>query len=501
MSITIRRSLFLSAVLVTTVSAAGPPASAQITPSVRRGMASALANGMSFDPLERTGDDLLFIKAPLDQQHAPPAWSTTLFQSGPNYALDVMFPGIDDVIEIDAHSTGNDVIPPLDENGIPIVSNRSSWLAITVSVDNFAQGLPQSNIRRRRNVTGPSRSSTGGDLITYYFYGSQGLDPTLVDSTLIEQPSEAMRFDDDEDIDAFDWGLGVNRHSPTASTIFFPRINEYFFSIAQSCVAAVNTGTANKFALDSLNNEVPANAATVYWMSWDAVNGWDQPREYRPAGHLGLVVGVDDLDALAVDLGMGTTVFSTQLVTGRSQLQVHDYSRGVFPLRNELNMRTTTSAGSRDETDNINAACVIDPEAGVFDTVMGVPTSRLGIAPTSTMGISVTPEPDGPSSSDVVGVEPSALLIQTTGWGAADATAASVTFAVCYDYNRNAPWPYGNWNVVGTVARDALEDVTEFAYTIPQAASGLEIAVSALLSDAVSGSVLAESWVSELRVP
>ena len=188
-----------------------------LAPSRRGGFAGALAHAHY---LSNPSSQVLapFIKEPGNQTSDPLQWSQQSYPGGPDYDLNTMFPGIAALVEINGHSTGNDDIPEwedkLDGSRGPKLS-QIGWMQIAVSVNNSAQGLPGSVIRRRTNFSPPKRNTPGAELIGYYFSESTGIDPSLPGVSLLEQSSEAIGFSampptlPDQDISALDWGLGV----------------------------------------------------------------------------------------------------------------------------------------------------------------------------------------------------------------------------------------------------------------------------------------------------
>ncbi len=479
--------------------AAASTAHAQINPNNRQGPGSALAAGLSLDV--PAGQERTLVKAPGNQLSPPTQWQRSQFQYGPDFSLQAMFSALAADIEIDAHSTGNDVIPKLDAQGVPHLtrSGQESWLGVVVSMGAHqsgadAQGLPGSNVERARNSGRSNRS----DLFSFYFDESSWIHPTLRGTALVEQSREDLGFPSGgtEDIDALDFGLGVTSFAgATTPSLFFSRRGDFFFSVTPACVP--NLGS--KFALNGNAQEVPADPGVVYHITWSPALGWSpKPSIYRTLDELGLDDG-DDLDALAVDMGNDTTVFSTQLVAGRSQLLVHDVARGNghTELQNHptptTKAKTTTKIGSIDDTDDIDAVCIYDPRELALGTHMGTPTGWADLTGVGQpLGISITRA----ESISEDGRE--ALLIQTTGWGGTTPSNAQVFLWISADYDPLLPWSNATWHLVDTTGkpRRLAENATEFIIDIPPNVSMPGLAFMTVLV----GAGVEASWISQVNL-
>ena len=383
------------------------PALAQAVPNhvmpwTRRGAASVLANGLSVRSGSTT--EATLVKPPRDQASPPVEW---VFDGGTDYSLEKMFPADHDVIEIDAHSTGNEIIPATDGDGIPNVLESPRWLALSISVRDGAIGSDGSWYEVRRNAG----LSNGADVVSYYFEGSEGINPALVGSTVVEQGTEDLGYPGTgaEDVDALDFGLGVMTLSPgVASEMFFTNESEYYFSVSNACVPLLSS----PFAVDNTvvaGQPVDANGATIYVVRWTPGQGgggsWSFPEVYRSATQLDLDVAVDDIDAIAVDRTTleQPVIFSTQ-PSDSSQLLIHHYNQdltafvGPETLRNESGAEVTAILGA-DDVDDVDAVCGFDPEPGSYDRLMGTPR---GPAVGNPPGMSMTRGVFGEQQVDVL---------------------------------------------------------------------------------------------------
>jgi len=472
-------------------------AEAQTVPSSsRRGLASALAAGLSSPPSDRlsSGGQLLpervLIKAPLDQATPPAAWSLTGMGTGsPQYSMDAMFgPAQAALIEIDAQSIGSDIIPQVDSSGQPDLSGAMSWMGVVVSYDNEATGQVGSNIQRRRQLPSTRRTSPGADLHSHYLAGSTGLSPTLVGRTMVEIPSEALGYSAtaDDDPDALDFGLGVLHHAQATSTLVFFQSNaDYYFSVSPASADALNDLTGGSFAQGT-----PAHPATIYRISWDG-SAWSAPVVHLDYATLELGAA-DDVDGLAVDPGSGSVIFSTQVALGRSQLQAYHANVGRVSLRDGNGALVSVRLGGVDDTDNIDAVCVLDPHAGEFGTHVGTPDRWLAMLPDNKeLGISVTQH--RPAGASV-----GSALVQVTG---PDLPQASVmVLYASLDYDPRLPWTSATWVPLGLpVAQAPGQQVSEFELALAQGMVLPEVSVVGVLVDA-QGAPLATSWMSRLRI-
>jgi hypothetical protein len=365
-----------------------PLASAQIGGSQPQGLASGLASGMSLEAVNRIGLETTWVKAPLDQSKPPPAWDPADFPNSPDYSIQGLFGSLAPLVELDAHSTGNDLIAPLTASGVPNLEDFDLWLGVVASVTNGALGQQGSFIDERRQAT-IGRTTPGADLLSFYFEESTGIHPSLLGTTFIEQASEDIGFQGDEDVDGLDFALGVLSHSQRIHpTLLFPFVGSFFFSLEPGCVDAVNNATAGSFALDG-STWVEADAATIYEVTWSATTGqWSTRSVYLGPDDLGLDADNDDVDAVAVNIGVGTVIFSTQVVPGRSQLQVYDPAQGVFALRDAGDNLTTERLGAIDDTDDVDAVTWAPRRT----------PSTSGTSPTTTRGSrSPAPGADFPS--------------------------------------------------------------------------------------------------------
>lgn len=387
-----------------------------ISPFVRRGPTSVLATGMSVRKETRAlgVPESTFIKDPGDQVVPPHPWGGVPVTGG-QYAMDLMFPVLYPVMELDAHSTGNDIIP----TNAGVLTVNFSWAGALISVSNEAVGTPGNGwIDARAAGVYSSRITPGADLAAHYVEGSIGINEDLAGSTVISQLSEHIGFQGDEDIDGFDLALGVIPSSAdAASTLFFTRDDEFYFSVTPECAQQLS---GIPFALEKTGGAyVEADPVTVYQLRWDVVSQtWGEPSVFHTAADLQLDPNTDNVDALAVSDGYyRATAYSTQPFPGRSQLMVYEEGSagpGVYPIQSGGKLLTSAyhlrTEPEYDESDDVDAICFIDPEAYTYGTLLGTPLAATTNKP---VGLGATCTGIGKFKVQVTGFKPKSHPVKT----------------------------------------------------------------------------------------
>ncbi len=330
------------------------------------------------------------LKNPGDQQTAPAAWSDPgQNASTPDYSLQAMFgTAVASVITIDAHSTGNGVIPRHDGSGAPIITNN--WMGVTISIANnggstigSGSGLPGSFWDFEEQV---HSDSAGALLVTYYMKQSLGLANGLAGMPIIESSRIDLGLDVDtsHDLSAVDYGVGVVTFDDPPSNVFFSNDVEYYFSVSSAAAGSLPNPFAHDPRVAGAGANVPANGVDVYRITWTPGGaGWSDPEIYVN----GLTLGLDptsELDGLEVDPSNGTIIFSASVdssfdgsVSGPiSQLMIYQTFLGSSAtefssraLKDKMNngntRRVTKRAGLGDNgqanDDEIDGVCTIDP--------------------------------------------------------------------------------------------------------------------------------------------
>ncbi len=356
----------------------------------QNGPSSVLAGGISLhENAPGAFQDEMLLKRPQSTGHAE-LYTTRHTESVTDYTLQALFPDYHDVIEIDAHDSGNGMIPNLSVTAVdanaPDLAAIHSWLELVVSYDNDAVGLPGSLIEQRRSMT-QGRNTPGADLIGYMFANSIGLDPQVTGHTFMEQRAEILGFNGNEDVDAFDFGIGVVTYAQeTQRSTLFTCQTAYYFSLSPDCVAHVNNRAQSMSTTFALGG-VSADPVTIYLILWDG-NAWSDPAvAYTPEMlQLDPAAG-DNVDALALDASRDNVIFSTQLRPDISQLRLLDYDpianppgAKVVDLGDGQGGLATHRLGSNDDSDDLDSACVVDPEAHMLASHMGAPVDLTGSA-------------------------------------------------------------------------------------------------------------------------
>jgi hypothetical protein len=460
-------------------SASSSVARAQTAPA-QRGLASSLAATLSLGDAGRGAAEATLAKAPGNQSNAPGTWGTQSFTFVNDLSLSALFGARASLVEIDAHTSGNDFIPNLGDNGEPILTQ--SWLSLIVSVDNQSQGTEGSLIRRA--ATGGRQP--GADLIGYYFWGSQGIDSQLVDRTVLEQTRADLGFQSTtREVDALDFGSAVlafargSRVSP-----LFTRQGDYFFSLTKQSAANLP-----KFATSGLDT-VDADGATIYGVTMGA-SGWGTPYVYLSANTLGLDPAVDETDALAIDPSNGVVVFSTARdvkATYSDQLLAYQAGKGVKPLKNGRGDLVVDKI-DLDDLDDVDGLCIIDPESNQLATHLGTPQGSIPYGPVP-MGISAT------RSGDLSTPGFDWLHVQATGWGSGDPDPATVQFWWTIDDTRIAP-ENASWSALSPfLPRQPEEEALGFSVQIPSDLNQPNVSIVAVQIN--SQGILLSSFITRL---
>ncbi len=381
----------------------------------------------------------------------------------PDFTMSGLFPDYWDVLEIDAQSSGNATIHDVAESSNPPhpdLSGAQGWMELIISVDNDSLGTPGSLIANRV-AQSSGRSTPGSDLFGFFQEGSTGVHSSLPGRTLLEVSAERFGFTNEEDMDAFDFGIGLLSLDPTHEPDSFFRFkNQFFFSLSPDCVVAVNARAAllgKPFAQPG----GPADPASIYVVRRE--NGvWGTPEVYMEASVLELDPLMDNVDGLEVDPVRENVVFSTQPHPLRSQLRYLDFdSKASVPVRNLSDLGdgggglASHRLGSSEDTDDIDAVCIIDPKVvnkkvRLTPAFPGVQTLSL----TGSPNLATLPVPDESQASTQLGIPTDAptkfsnpvpiglsvtrswspsghqLHFQATGFGEAPPSAGVISFFI-----------------------------------------------------------------------
>jgi hypothetical protein len=258
-------------------------------------------------------------------------------------------------LDVDALSIGLDWIPNDGTGTIAIPTGN--WAAVTWSVRRSTVGAPGSLIAREA----ANADGAAGDIFCYVFPPS-ALPAALVgvpfraqDSTEISIATPGLRAN----IDAHDLYVGlIYKENPQLAALLPPPT--VFFSVTAATMAAI----------PAVWGPPPLrNGATVFSTTWvPATSSWTAPIVAMTPGSLGLS-DLEDLDALAVDLGHGRVVFSTDPalpppspLPPRNPLLYSNLGSGtnvtlVMPGGGPVSVVLGLGSGA----DDIDGVCFVDP--------------------------------------------------------------------------------------------------------------------------------------------
>lgn len=480
---------------------AGFVACAHAQSNLPGGPSRALASGVSLDraPLSSASDWTLLSEpnfgAPTESLLTPHAGATV------DYRIQAILPEYADLVQIDAHSSGNALIPDSDPLGphpnTPDLPDEDAWLEILVSFTNSSAGLPGSHLAYRNSLSN-GRSTPGADILGFFLPESTGVPSQLVDRPLIEQMAEDHGFLGDEDIDAFDLGIGVITFAQQQQRVtLFPNGSSFYFSLHPSCIQAVNQRAASLATTFTTDGE-SADACSIYETTWLG-SGWSAPSVLWSAADLGLSPeSGDNVDALEVDVDLANLVFSTQPVAGRSQLQFLD-AEPMTPVIHYLGDLGDGAGGllaqrlgSNDDGDDIDAACIVDPEVNLLSSHLGLALDSQDSQPGELAALSVTQGvrengEDAVYLSATVPFKESPTFVVFSGTPQPDWPLPLV------------PVPPSFWTKFAAVKLSDADRTSRASMTLPPSSFHLAFGFRADFYDGSGASVL-ESWTSWLTI-
>ena len=373
------------------------------------------------------GNDENLLKPVGDQTAVPsaPALPLNPDPNTPVWRLDAMFDPADlPLIDIDGMSTGNDLIHVNPVTGQVDAAVGQAWAALTFSVTKDAVGATNSWVASRSSSSGGP--GVGGDVLSYFFEDSVGIEPRLLGENFMEQRAEDMGHDPAGELDALDFFAPLlTMNGGSSAPVFFVNQDQFYFTVTSASAAALGP---------DFFDAGPPSGASILRMTWDPALGtngdWTSPTVIRTPSDLDLIhPDTDEVDALGYNPAQGTVLFSTKVdanYPGRSQLQVH------FPgAQNVLDVTRSTGGGTGSgpmygglritDTDDIDAICGIDPESGNFSAFIGTPENHFSYGASKYISLSVSRDTESPGAPDYG-------VIQLSGWGEYVPTASKVTF-------------------------------------------------------------------------
>ena len=213
------------------------PLSAKQTPA-GAGPFSPLANGISLDDSSQM--DYVRIKAVGDQTVFPPPAQTPPVVVGvpavPDYSFTALFGALAPLVEIDAMSTGNDLLF-VDSTGQLDVSQR--WAAMTYSVTHDSPLNDPGN--PLTGQTGP-----GAHMFSHIFSGSQWIFQGLLGQTQVAQSPQNMGLDQAGDVipelDGMDFAVPlITMNQGTSGGLLFVNEIEFYFSVTRASASQLQS--------------------------------------------------------------------------------------------------------------------------------------------------------------------------------------------------------------------------------------------------------------------
>jgi hypothetical protein len=378
-------------VLCLTGLALAPTASGQ---SSKRGPLSALGQGFTL-----RGDPVLRHKPPGDQVALPPSFAAPAGLSlYPDYRIETLFGAAHaPSIEIDAVSSGNDLIPVEFLDSDYVVQPAQAPLSFVVMQVSLKHGpLPgATGVVGARLQSSPG--GVGGDVFSYWFRGNTGVEPEAIDKAYLVAGAEHMGIPG-SDLSGLDTSMALIVESNAAGSPFFPHTDAFYFSLTPDAAAYVRqnwSALSSAFAQNVDASDI--QAATVFharWMYW--LSSWDRIEVTFTPDDLGLS-NEDDIDAVAYSkYTPHMLVYSLPYDPAhpqRSQVQVGFRGFGGGPghshdLKANDGLTIEQKLGIPNGGD-IDAVCGVDPEESL-DPWLGTPYAPFAFSrPPAAIGLSV----------------------------------------------------------------------------------------------------------------
>jgi len=362
--------------LLLSLAAAAPT---QVGTEFERGPFAAMAHDLSLR--QQTGA-MVLVRKPVGDASAPPALPSQPLEDEPDFRPQTLFGPALPYVDVDAMSTGNDLLPIHPVTGDLDPGRNGGWMALTFSVTSGTVDTAEGVVRQRS--LRPERA--GADLFGYFLRDSNadpaslGIPIELIDKVFLQQGNEhigiASTQQNQADMDAHDAYMPWLAIGPLPEDLGFVRTRtDFFFSVTPASAALLESQRGGTLA-----NWLPASTmrpGDVYRLTWN--NGqWSTPSVFRTA--VELVDNPDaDVDALAIDLfvagGLGQAVlFST--VGDPVQLRLQPPNGPVREARTPIGPIRLIDTG------DVDAVCSYDPESGTgFNRWIGFPLARIGVSP------------------------------------------------------------------------------------------------------------------------
>ena len=334
----------------------------------------------------------------------------------PDYSIAALFdvdPSLEFAFEIDAMSSGNDLIPTDIHDRL---SGVFRWAVFTFSVTTDSTPAPGSYL----NSAGSSTAGRGAEVMGYYLDESATIPVALWDDTRFEQGAKSFGLGNESQVElsAFDLAMPVivaEEGQPISDPAF--SVGDYvYLSLSSSAMNDPVVGLSPVIQELQTKVSTPLNGATVFRLHWSGTQ-WIDPTVVATHTTLGLDPA-EDVDALAVHHDVPspqTMIFSTVQDSGfpaTEQLQIVSGSLSPVASANpapleaivegqpvsvmeRTGMRWKDGSGKTIDSDP-DAICVYDPgthpgvQAGPY---IGVPeTNPHPIGPGREFELSIAKE-------------------------------------------------------------------------------------------------------------
>ena len=423
---------------------------AQLSVATRgRGPFSAFSHLHSMEGAAGNDENLL---KPVGDQSTVPSAPVMPVNPDPNvpiWRLDAMFDASDlPNIQIDAMSTGNDLLQIDPQTGQVDLSQIQAWGALTYSVRANSTGQPGSWVRlRAASNNGPG---VGADVMSHIFESSVGVEPRLRGENFLEQRAEDMGHAASDEIDALDFFAPLlTMNGGTPGGVLFVNQDTFYFSVTSASAAALGGAF--------FNGGTPSGAY-VMKMVWDPTLGkWGAPTVFRTPAQLGCDHPLtDEVDAIGYNSGQGALIFSTKVDANYPQRAQLEVSFGTLspPMVITANPGEPLWTTLRiTDTDDIDAICGIDPEAGQLSSFLGTPLDSGLALPGGLMQLSASRNTASPADPDYG-------VLQVSGWGPMTPQACFTTIV----YQKKGASSVQHF---GTIARGPMQDTVEIRGPLP----------------------------------
>lgn len=324
--------------------------------------------------------DGLFINELLAEYSSP---ATVPGAPNPFYRLDqILGAGLAAVADIDAMSTGHDVIPigEDDQSVFDPGGSEFAWVIMNISVSEES-AIPAGPMLDALNDLPGGSGNVGSVIFGYGAPGSMGIDTQLIDNTWVDLTANQV---DPQvpDLDAMDRALPLfATNGGDQDPVFLPNTSaQFYFSLtADSANAITPTQWVDWFDVSDI---VHKNGASIFVSNWSGT--WSKPQLYMGYDQLDLTAA-HDVDALAVVMSGPHVVFSVT-DTSMEQLWVIPYSaqgaqnppkKKVLKTSQGTPVSQAIGGGSPGGVD-VDGLCAYDPEVDQLSRLLSSPLHVAG---------------------------------------------------------------------------------------------------------------------------